>query len=74
MLFPRESETRTVIDLSGIWDFRFDTAGEGLRDRWYAGPLQGAQPMPVPASYNDLVQDAAMRDHIGWVWYRLGLV
>lgn len=26
--------------------------------------------MPVPASYNDLTQDAALRDHVGAVWYQ----
>ena len=26
--------------------------------------------MPVPSSYNDITQDAAIRDHIGWVWYQ----
>lgn len=25
--------------------------------------------MPVPSSYNDITQDSALRDHIGWVWY-----
>ena len=25
--------------------------------------------MPVPSSYNDVTQDASLRDHIGWVWY-----
>ncbi|XP_037543361.1 beta-glucuronidase-like [Nematolebias whitei] len=25
--------------------------------------------MPVPASYNDITQDATLRDFIGWVWY-----
>lgn len=25
--------------------------------------------MPVPASYNDITQDAALRDFVGWVWY-----
>ena len=25
--------------------------------------------MPVPSSYNDITQDAAIRDHIGWAWY-----
>lgn len=25
---------------------------------------------PVPASYNDITQDASIRDHIGDVWYR----
>ena len=26
-------------------------------------------PMPVPSSYNDITQDRALRDFIGWVWY-----
>ena len=26
--------------------------------------------MPVPSSYNDVTQDASIRDHIGWVWYQ----
>ena len=25
--------------------------------------------MPVPSSYNDITQDNALRDFIGWVWY-----
>ena len=25
--------------------------------------------MPVPASYNDITQDAQLRDFVGWVWY-----
>lgn len=30
--------------------------------------------MPVPASYNDITQDPAIRDFIGWVWYERELV
>lgn len=26
--------------------------------------------MPVPSSYNDITQDANIRDHIGWAWYQ----
>jgi beta-glucuronidase len=25
--------------------------------------------MPVPASYNDITEDMAVRDHVGVVWY-----
>jgi beta-glucuronidase len=25
--------------------------------------------MPVPSSFNDIDQNAALRDHTGWVWY-----
>ena len=24
----------------------------------------------MPASYNDLFVDSAIRDHVGWVWYQ----
>lgn len=37
----------------------------------FASPLQTGPviDMPVPASYNDITQDAKLRDFIGWVWY-----
>ncbi len=69
MLYPRESETREIKDLSGIWNFRQDTKGEGWDKKWYAKPLKSTIPMPVPASYNDITQDSGLRDHIGDVWY-----
>jgi beta-glucuronidase len=69
MLYPRESETREVKDLSGIWNFRVDADREGRREKWYARKLAAGRPMPVPASYNDITQDRHIRDHIGEVWY-----
>ncbi len=69
MLYPRESETRQVKDLSGVWGFQVDRKGEGHKKTWYASPLGDTQPMPVPASYNDITQDRTIRDHIGDVWY-----
>jgi beta-glucuronidase len=70
MLYPIESETRQVKDLSGVWRFRLDASEEGFRKKWYKSHLEGAMEMPVPASYNDITQDVAVRDHIGWVWYQ----
>lgn len=69
MLYPRESEAREVKDLSGIWEFRADRNNEGHRNKWFASKLQDTMMMPVPASYNDITQDAGIRDHIGEVWY-----
>ncbi|MFH1762541.1 MAG: sugar-binding domain-containing protein, partial [bacterium] len=70
MLYPRESETREVKDLSGVWRFKVDRKEQGFTKKWYAKPLSGdVIPMPVPASYNDITQDADIRDHIGFVWY-----
>ena len=69
MLYPRESESREVKELSGVWQFRIDRHDEGRKKRWFAAPLRETIPMPVPASYNDVTQDAAIRDHIGDAWY-----
>jgi beta-glucuronidase len=69
MLYPQESESREVKDLSGIWNFQVDKLGAGHRETWFANPLKNPIPMPVPSSYNDITQDATVRDHIGDVWY-----
>jgi beta-glucuronidase len=69
MLFPQESETRQVKDLSGLWRFKPDLKNVGIAEGWEQAPLAGAGWMPVPASYNDLIQEAGLRDHVGLVWY-----
>ncbi|HZG84044.1 beta-glucuronidase [Paenibacillus sp.] len=68
MLYPIVTETRGVIDLNGIWNFRVDS-GKGFQENWFLAPLQNAIPMPVPASYNDIGVYAEIRNHVGWVWY-----
>jgi beta-glucuronidase len=70
MLAPRESRSRDCRRLDGLWRFRFDAGGEGAAGRWWRGPLPGAREMAVPASYNDLVTEAAEREHVGDVWYQ----
>ena len=70
MLAPRDSRSRDCRRLDGLWRFRFDTGGEGQAGRWWQGPLPGAREMAVPASYNDLVTEAAEREHVGDVWYQ----
>ena len=70
MLAPRDSRSRDCRRLDGLWRFRFDTGGEGEAGRWWQGPLPGAREMAVPASYNDLVTEAAEREHVGDVWYQ----
>ena len=42
MLFPRESETREVKLLDGMWSFRADTSRKrdlGIVESWYSRPL-----------------------------------
>ncbi|KAK5600411.1 hypothetical protein CRENBAI_021708 [Crenichthys baileyi] len=75
MLFPRESSSREVKELNGLWVFRADISpnrNQGFERAWYKSRLAETGPvidMPVPASYNDITQDPTLRDFIGWVWY-----
>lgn len=57
MLYPFESETREVKDLSGLWCFRTENDTDYIL-------------MPVPSSYNDITQDERIRDYIGKVYYK----
>ncbi|KAK7058720.1 hypothetical protein SK128_008183 [Halocaridina rubra] len=74
-LYPRESMSREVKSLDGLWNFRLSPLqdpDQGFREEWFSRPLsQTGQviSMAVPSSYNDVTQDKALRDHIGWAWY-----
>lgn len=68
MLYPINSETRGVIDLSGVWDFKLDD-GNGIEDNWHQSKLQNTISMAVPASYNDIGVINEIRNHVGQVWY-----
>jgi beta-glucuronidase len=70
MLRPQDTATRERKALDGLWRFRLDVDGVGRGERWFAEPLQDAQDMAVPASYNDLLADPRRRDHVGEVWYQ----
>lgn len=72
MLYPAQTTSRMVQDLSGIWDFKLDD-GTGFDEAWYASALAGATTMAVPAAYNDLKEGADFRDHYGWVFYQRSL-
>ena len=69
MLYPYESRSREVKDISGVWRFKLDRDGVGMKERWYEKKLEGSIPMPVPASYNDITQEADVRDYVGEVWF-----
>jgi beta-glucuronidase len=58
------------LNLDGLWDFKVDFNGEGFNQNWAAKPLDTKLQAPVPASYNDLFADTAIRNHVGWVFYQ----
>jgi beta-glucuronidase len=75
LMYPRESETREVRSLDGLWKFARSNPfqpSEGLTKKWYSKDLSDFTEvinMPVPSSYNDIGEDAELRDHVGTVWY-----
>lgn len=72
MLYPKLNAARTLIDLSGIWNFKLDN-GKGFEEEWMKAPLKGAMQLAVPASYNDQAEGAAFRNHYGWAFYQRAL-
>ncbi|MEY3846539.1 MAG: hypothetical protein RJA66_806 [Actinomycetota bacterium] len=70
MLRPQSTATRELLNLDGLWDFKVDFNGEGFNQNWAAKPLDTKLQAPVPASYNDLFADTAIRNHVGWVFYQ----
>ena len=75
LLFPKDSPTRLVKNLDGVWHFRADfspTRDAGFDEQWWTKPLSATGDvikMPVPSSYNDITQDTNLRDFVGWAWY-----
>lgn len=70
MLRPQDSATRERKSLSGLWSFSLDGEGVGRDARWFTGTLPAPRDMAVPASFNDIAADAAVRDYVGDVWYQ----
>ena len=70
MLRPQDTATRERKSLNGLWRFALDPDGAGRGAGWFRGALPEARAMAVPASFNDIAADAAVRDHFGDVWYQ----
>lgn len=68
MLYPIVTESRGIVDLNGIWNFKLDF-GKGFQEKWYESPLTDTINMSVPSSFNDVGVTADIRNHVGWVWY-----
>ena len=70
MLKPQASETRELVNLDGIYRFKVDFDRAGHRQEWFKTALETDLEMGVPASYNDVFPDKAIRNHVGYVWYQ----
>ena len=67
MLKPQSSPTRELVGLDGLWRFALDTTVPASP---WAATLPSTLEAAVPASYNDLFVDPAIRNHVGVVWYQ----
>ena len=68
MLYPQNTLTRQVVDLSGMWKFSFDFEDKG-EERGYQNGLKDYIDMPVPSSFNDYFTDKKYKEYLGDVWY-----
>jgi beta-glucuronidase len=64
MLYPQNSSTRQMTDLSGFWRIQFDPDNTGRFESGFAG----GDIIAVPASWNDQLNDR--RDYLGTAWYQ----
>ena len=69
LLYPRNTATRQVVDLSGMWKFCFDKTSEGEKKGYVSGLPKGAVDMPVPASFADFFTDKYSKEYTGDFWY-----
>ena len=75
LLYPRASESRDILSLDGMWEFRVSPAGDpdaGFREAWYLRRLADSGTtvaMPVPCSFNDITTEDEVRYYVGWAWY-----
>lgn len=66
MLYPIATDSRVVMNLSGIWKFMIDKEETAIDVNQ---PLPTKELMAVPASFNDQAVLAEIRQHNGYVWY-----
>ena len=62
MLYPQNTLTRQVVDLSGMWKFSFDFEDKG-EERGYQNGLKDYIDMPVPSSFNDFFTDKKSKEY-----------
>lgn len=63
MLYPKSNTHRDVYNLNGVWRFC------PVADSFIPSEPCNGQPMAVPASFNDIVTDKTIKDHVGKVLY-----
>lgn len=70
----RQTASRQVTSLDGVWNFQVDWDNNGIEKEWFKAALSTPRAMPVPGSYNDIVTEVDVHDHVGYVWYQRKVV
>lgn len=68
LLYPRQTSSRRVVSMDGMWKFQFDPESKGISLNWENG-LTSPVSMPVPSSFCDLFTDKDSREYTGDFWY-----
>jgi beta-glucuronidase len=69
MLRPQSTATREVVSLDGLWNFEV-VSTDPEDDAGWTKRISDRTQIPVPASYNDILLDYDIRNHVGWVKYQ----
>lgn len=67
MLRPQITRTRNILDLSGLWDFRFDFDNVGEAEGWVTS-VPDPHPIAVPGSWNE--QFPEHDQYMDLAWYQ----
>lgn len=67
-LYPENTQTRQVVDLSGMWKFAFDFESVGDEKDYKNGIPCGIE-LPVPASFADFFTEKQYKEYTGDFWY-----
>ncbi|KAK0110890.1 hypothetical protein ONS96_002476 [Cadophora gregata f. sp. sojae] len=70
MLKPQANSIRELVSLDGLWNFAVASSPDIDTEQAWKKTIPHHLQAPVPASYNDIFADQAIRDHVGWVYYQ----
>lgn len=66
--YPRTTSKRRVIDMDGMWNFKFDRDGRGDLDNWKEGLKASSNNLPS-SSFKDLFLTKEEKEFTGNIWY-----
>ncbi|MEK7407681.1 MAG: sugar-binding domain-containing protein [Acidobacteriota bacterium] len=61
------------LNLNGPWEFEFDDANAGLKEKWYAGAKKFSRNITVPFAFETPRSGIGDPSFHPWVWYRRGV-